>query len=889
MSANGSQGLTLEQQKRIEENRQKALQKRAEKQSPVKNNPTSAFNKPTNAAASVDSLKARIETNREKAMEIRSAKVTTVSNDCLNISKSNFSQTSVMTNFSLKNVQPNNNDHEKVGFNQYAYKNFKGQQINNSLLNKLPQNGDSKNNNHKPQNTKGNSIMSKEKFFGLQQKLKGKCVLISKNMFCVDVGYSTPLIEYFKKMKTKSYDYASKLWSFKLEEYSEFMKGAANFQPDIEIEGLPRWILKTFGSPIEEEEIIPEADLSSVDGCLVQTLLPFQRHGINVAIHRNGKLLLADDMGLGKTLQAICIACYYRKEWPLLVVCPSSVRFDWAQQICKWLPSVAACDVNVIETTKMSATSGLVNIISYDLLSRKGSEIPVDFFKVIIMDESHFLKNAKTARTRAALPLLKSARRVLLLSGTPALSRPNELFCQITAICADLFKFHDFGLRYCNANQLPWGWDYTGSSNMQELQLLLEKKIMLRRQKKDVLSQLPAKTRQIFVLDHSLVKKNKDLNVASKLMHSKKLKGSDKQGALLQYFNETCKAKLNAVRQYLLDLVESDKKFLVFAHHKEMLDCIEDGIKSQSPDINYIRIDGRTSSELRHEFCKKFQTNDSYRVAILSITAANAGLNLCAASLVIFAELFWNPGILVQAEDRAHRIGQEDSVTIQYLLAKGTADDYIWPLVQTKLNVLSKAGLTKDNFSDADTTHVADKNQSSILDLFMSDFIDNSGLEKLQGDNSGVEKLEGDNTVIEKLQGSALTSESPKSKRARTVSPTKKSHSPIKFKRSAAGSQATTPTKRQASLAEFFPLTPPKKSLRLDEESVTPPGCTGRTNLHGAGTSDIITTHDPEGTGTDDLGTTAGTIDLSGAGTNEALLSQDEIAACQQFDWDDDF
>lgn len=130
--------------------------------------------------------------------------------------------------------------------------------------------------------------------------------------------------------------------------------------------------------------------------------------------------------------------------------------------------------------------------------------------------------------------------------------------------------------------------------------------------------------------------------------------------------------------------------------------------------------------------------------------------------------------------------------------------------------------------------------------------------------------------------------ESPKSKRARNVSPSKKSHSPIKFKRLAAGSQATTPTKRQASLAEFFPVTPPKKSLRLYDGSVAPPGCTGRTDLHCTGTSNLGAAYDLESTGTEDL-SNSGTIDFSGAGTSEPLLPQDEIAACQEFDWDDDF
>jgi len=103
---------------------------------------------------------------------------------------------------------------------------------------------------------------------------------------------------------------------------------------------------------------------------------------------------------------------------------------------------------------------------------------------------------------------------------------------------------------------------------------------------------------------------------------------------------------------------------------------------------------------------------------VLSITAANTGLTLTATHLVVFAELFWNPGVLTQAEDRAHRIGQKDSVTIQYLVAKGTADDYLWPLVQRKLDVLSQAGLSKDNFHDASCSSVAVSKHGTMMDYF---------------------------------------------------------------------------------------------------------------------------------------------------------------------------
>nr|KAG5689297.1 hypothetical protein BaRGS_033089 [Batillaria attramentaria] len=326
-------------------------------------------------------------------------------------------------------------------------------------------------------------------------------------------------------------------------------------------------------------------------------------------------------------------------------------------QFKRWLPSLDPDKVQVAVTGRDNPASGLVNIISYDLLSRKAKQLTAAKFQVIIMDESHFLKNFKTVRTKAALPLL----------------------------------------------QQPWGWDYSGSCNMGELQLLLEEKMMIRRLKRDVLSQLPAKRRQMVVLDPVSVASSRSLIQASRTMEQK-LTGMQKRGALLQYFHETCKVKVSAVRDYVLDMVAAEKKFIIFAHHQEMLDSIEEAVSQAS--VQYIRIDGRTTSEQRNFFCRKFQSRDECRVAVLSITAANAGLNLSAASIVIFAELFWNPGILVQAEDRAHRLGQQDSVLVYYLVAQKTADDYIWPLVQNKLQVLGKAGLAKDDFRETDTSHM---------------------------------------------------------------------------------------------------------------------------------------------------------------------------------------
>ncbi|XP_064613753.1 SWI/SNF-related matrix-associated actin-dependent regulator of chromatin subfamily A-like protein 1 [Liolophura sinensis] len=573
----------------------------------------------------------------------------------------------------------------------------------------------------------------------LFNSIKGKCVLCSREHFKVEVGFHTAMVEVFKTMKTRQYDVATRLWSFKLEEHDALMQQLRGLRPDVHIEPLPtavRTIFKAQFAGKYPSNQIPEADLAVVDPVLQHSLMPFQRTGVSFGVWKKGRVLIADDMGLGKTIQAICLASYYRHEWPLLVVVPSSVRFDWAEQLRRWVPSLDPQSIVVITTTKDVFSSARVVVISYDLMARKAQELKQKHFEVIIMDESHLLKNIKTARTKAAMPLLQAARRVILLTGTPALSRPSELYTQIVAVCPGLMKFHEFGVRYCDGKELPWGWDFSGCSNMGELQLLLEEKLMIRRLKKEVLSQLPSKLRKMVLLDPSSIKISKEMKRTSTTENFEKLKGMKGRKMLLEYFHDTAQAKVDAVRGYVLDLLESGQKFLLFGHHQELLDALETALDNKESGC-FIRIDGRTPSEQRKSQCDRFQTNDSVRVALLSITAANAGLNLTSASLVVFAELFWNPGILVQAEDRVHRIGQKDSVNVHYLVAPGTADDHIWPLVQNKLSVLSKVGLSKEDFSEADTCHQQNSKQEDLRKFFEESFFEDSSATDEQGEITG--------------------------------------------------------------------------------------------------------------------------------------------------------
>ncbi|KAH1184503.1 SWI/SNF-related matrix-associated actin-dependent regulator of chromatin subfamily A-like protein 1 [Mauremys mutica] len=580
----------------------------------------------------------------------------------------------------------------------------------------------------------GPSLKSFLKTFSSWKKpsatVRGKCVLISRSRFEVEIGYAAEIIEVFKQMNSRNYDMKTRKWSFLLEDYPRLMEAVQRL-PSVEVEPLPKPVIQAFAAQFAEPALrvsdIPEADLSAVDSKIVMSLMPFQREGVNFAISREGRLLLADDMGLGKTIQAICIAAYYRKEWPLLVVTPSSVRFTWAEAFHRWLPSLSPESTNVILTGKDNLSGKLINIISFDLLSKMDKQLK-DTFQVVIIDESHFLKNTKTARCQAAMPLLKAAKRAILLSGTPAMSRPAELYTQIVAVRPTFFpQFHSFGLRYCDAKKMPWGWDYSGSSNLGELKLLLEESVMIRRLKSDVLSQLPAKQRKMVVVapEGMNAKTKAELAATAKEMAKGYRSKQKEKEALLLFYNRTAEAKIRSVIEYILDLLESRRdKFLVFAHHKIVLNAISKALENKH--VGYIRIDGATSSAERQSLCQKFQFSEKHSVAVLSLTAANTGLTLSSADLVVFAELFWNPGVLIQAEDRAHRIGQTSSVNIHYLVAKGTADDYLWPMIQEKIKVLGEAGLSEASFSETaeatDYFYKRDPKQQTIYSLFQRTF-----------------------------------------------------------------------------------------------------------------------------------------------------------------------
>ncbi|XP_066467994.1 DNA annealing helicase and endonuclease ZRANB3 [Tiliqua scincoides] len=472
-------------------------------------------------------------------------------------------------------------------------------------------------------------------------------------------------------------------------------------------------------------------ELSYLPEKLKEKLLSFQKKGILFALERSGRCMIADEMGLGKTIQAIAVAYFYKNEWPLLIVVPSSLRYPWVDELEKWIPDLRPEDIIIIQnkTDIWRIPASKVTVLGYGLLTSDAQTL-IDTlykqnFKVVIVDESHYMKSRNAARSKILLPIVQNAVRAILLTGTPALGRPEELFMQLEAICPGKFgTWTEYANKYCDARVRFFGkrrqWDCRGASNLDELHQLLSD-IMIRRLKNEVLTQLPPKIRQRIPFDLPKAAA-KELNASfeewEKLMRASNLDSTETDfvqvmGLITRMFKQTAIAKAGAVKDYIKMLLENDTlKFLVFAHHLSMLQaCTEAVIESKT---RYIRIDGSVPSAERINLVNQFQKDPDTRVAILSIQAAGQGLTFTAATHVVFAELFWDPGHIKQAEDRAHRIGQCSSVNIHYLIANGTLDPLMWAMLNRKASV---TGTTLNGKKDKMQANEGDREKWNFLNF----------------------------------------------------------------------------------------------------------------------------------------------------------------------------
>lgn len=432
---------------------------------------------------------------------------------------------------------------------------------------------------------------------------------------------------------------------------------------------------------------------------------PYQLQGIARGIQLK-RFINGDEPGLGKTLQSIgtiyTAAKYYNEPvYPCLVICPSALKINWAREWEMWTGKKAMIlDSKNKDTWHRFFEMGMndIFIVNYESLKKyfvkyyppKGKmkssndiimDDRINIFKSIIIDESHRLKDPKTQQTKISLQIALKKQWCILLSGTPVVNKPVDLFPQI----AIMNRLNDFGgkktfmWRYCEGGK--------GSSNLKELNYLLNEKCFFRREKKDVVEDLPDKQRQTILCDIStraeynkakndFVKFLSD-NGASDAEIAKKLRGEImvKMGELKKI---SAKGKMNEVKDFVQDIIESGEKLILFCN----LHSIVDEVLKEFPQA--VTVTGRDDAESKQRAVDQFQKDPNCKLIVCNIKAAGVGITLTASSRVAFIEYPWTYADCVQCEDRAHRIGQKNSVMCTYFLGNNTIDEDLYRMIQEK-------------------------------------------------------------------------------------------------------------------------------------------------------------------------------------------------------------
>jgi SWI/SNF-related matrix-associated actin-dependent regulator 1 of chromatin subfamily A len=322
---------------------------------------------------------------------------------------------------------------------------------------------------------------------------------------------------------------------------------------------------------------------------------------------------------------------------------------------------------------------------------------------MLIIDESHYIKNPKAKRTAAVLELADRTRHVLSLTGTPLLNRPVELWTQLRAVQGKkCMGWWHYVSRYCAAHRSQYGMDVSGAANLQELNRLF-RSVAVRRVKKDVLKELPDIIRQTVYAgamrsgQSPFVTKIVALLVEhdwdpKKVIDS--LSKEDRKGLMGDVFREfadnaDAKAENPDVLDYLTDvLTQDDEKALVFSAHHVLMDAVQDICVKNG--IGHIRIDQNAAPEERQGLVDRFQSDPDCRVAVLSYGTGKEGLNLTAATRAVLAELDWSPGALSQAVARAHRIGQDMPVHAITVIAS-EFEDILHATIAQKAAVITQS------------------------------------------------------------------------------------------------------------------------------------------------------------------------------------------------------
>ena len=426
-------------------------------------------------------------------------------------------------------------------------------------------------------------------------------------------------------------------------------------------------------------------------------LLNFQKEGLDFLLKSSGNALLADEMGLGKTVQTLSYVSTEKQTFPVLVIAPLVTLNNWEREISKFVKKKSR-NGRILEnespTTTIIRTGKLHElpktdfyIINYELLYKRLPDLSKLNIKTLVCDEVHNLRSKTTQKYKAVkkLAALQSISYRIGLSGTPIYNRGSEIWPIVDILKPGLLgSFKEFCEYFCYVNEK--GKAIVLENKRASLRNELQKHVMLRRKKSDVLKELKDKVRYKEVIDADtdyyleeldkiwakLEEEQKDAETAFK-------KSASYQRAIQSERQVAGIAKLPHVINFVKNIMEIEESVVVFCHHKVIHKLLHERLGEFSP----VSIIGGQTDTLRQDQIDKFQKGES-KLMIAGIRAGNVGINLTRAKYVIFAELDWSPAIHRQAEDRLHRIGQKNTVFAYYLIGNGTLDDHVASILVDK-------------------------------------------------------------------------------------------------------------------------------------------------------------------------------------------------------------
>lgn len=545
--------------------------------------------------------------------------------------------------------------------------------------------------------------------------------------FVVQFAYNGAIINDLRSFPQSKYDKKISAWrvSFDLENISPLLSltDKFGFELDSNVIGLSNKIIKQATESIRTSRA-KGTDKSLDLQDLMGTPYPFQEVGILYGLEKK-KLIIGDDCGLGKTVQALSIA-HLSNSYPVVVVCPASVKINWCRELHSWIPDVTVgmlsgtsgepVEKPIMIQTRTEKKEVWINhwdvdimVVNYDILTAYEKDIINFAPKSVIFDEIHYIKNPSAKRSKVAMKIAKATEYAIGLSATPMKNRPKELVHPL----ATLGLIHHFGdgwkfkQRYCNMVKTPFGWDDTGASNLSELNRRLRQYGFIRRLKKDVLTELPPVTKSLVPLEidnrsayESAIENPEDyldryakdmaedlgdlydgeiigLNINSPENHLVKL-------SLLRQI--AVAGKIKSTIKWIKEFTAEGEPLVVFAVHKR----VQKALVKAFPGCAYIV--GEDSAQKRDVHIQRFQNDDDCNLIICSLQAAAEGITLTKASNVAFVQLGWTPADLIQATARIHRIGQSADVVNMYVLeAVDTVETDIHNLVLRKMEILEES------------------------------------------------------------------------------------------------------------------------------------------------------------------------------------------------------